>query len=108
MSRAASPGAATLDSRASTSRATAGLQRSRGDVGGTAARAAAQRSARTPGRRTAVFAAAGRRSTRDLDRVLWWSSNPAEARRRTMADTIRQVDYFYIQVPQRAGEAAKA
>jgi hypothetical protein len=25
-----------------------------------------------------------------------------------MADTIRQVDYFYVLVPQRAGEAAKA
>jgi hypothetical protein len=25
-----------------------------------------------------------------------------------MADTIRQVDYFYVQVPHRAGEAAKA
>ena len=25
-----------------------------------------------------------------------------------MADTIRQVDYFYVQVPQRAGEAPKA
>jgi len=25
-----------------------------------------------------------------------------------MADTIRQVDYFYVQVPQKAGEAAKA
>ena len=25
-----------------------------------------------------------------------------------MADTIRQVDYFYVHVPHRAGEAAKA
>ena len=25
-----------------------------------------------------------------------------------MADTVRQVDYFYVQVPDRAGEAAKA
>ncbi len=25
-----------------------------------------------------------------------------------MADTVRQVDYFYVQVPHRAGEAAKA
>src|SRR5712691_7781244 len=25
-----------------------------------------------------------------------------------MADTIRQVDYFYVQVPHKAGEAAKA
>ncbi len=25
-----------------------------------------------------------------------------------MADTVRQVDYFYMQVPHRAGEAAKA
>ena len=25
-----------------------------------------------------------------------------------MADTVRPVDYFYVQVPHRAGEAAKA
>src|SRR6266852_5908508 len=25
-----------------------------------------------------------------------------------MADTVRQIDYFYVQVPHRAGEAAKA
>src|SRR3990167_10252726 len=25
-----------------------------------------------------------------------------------MADTVRQVDYFYVQVPHKAGEAAKA
>jgi hypothetical protein len=29
-------------------------------------------------------------------------------RRRAMADAIRQVDYFYVQVPQKPGEAAKA